>query len=85
MTCHRCHGLMCPVDVLVGVSGSGHDSVCGWRCVACGEIIDLVIVQNRIRMKDQRFVRRERKPRQSVRRVPAFSWPAHGVFMENRD
>jgi hypothetical protein len=75
MTCRRCHGFMCPVDLLVGASGSRHDRVCGWRCVACGEIIDLVIVQNRIRAKDQRCVRRERKPRQSV----------HGVFIENRD
>jgi len=41
---------MCPVDLLVEASSSGHDSVSGWRCVACGEIIDLVIVQNRFRL-----------------------------------
>ena len=29
----------------IGRSGSEHDSSCGWRCVACGEIIDRVIVQ----------------------------------------
>jgi hypothetical protein len=46
MSCHRCHGCMCPADLFVGASGNGHDGVCGWRCVACGEIIDLVIVQN---------------------------------------
>ena len=27
MTCHRYHGFMCPMDLLVGSSGSGHDSL----------------------------------------------------------
>jgi hypothetical protein len=72
MICRRCHGFMCPVDLLVGASSNGHDSVRGWRCVACGEIVDQVIVRNRIRAKDQRFVRRQKKPRQPVLRVPAY-------------
>ena len=63
---------MCPVDLLDWMSGSGHDSSCALRCVACGEIIELVIVQNRIRLKDQRFVRRQKKIRQLVCTVPAF-------------
>jgi hypothetical protein len=46
MTCHRCHGFMCSADLFVKASGNGHDGVYGWRSVACGEIIDLVIVQN---------------------------------------
>jgi len=71
MSCDRCHGFMCPVDLLDWVSGRGHDSFRAWRCVACGEIIDLVIVRNRIRARVQRIVRRQKKPHQSVHRVPA--------------
>ena len=66
MSCHRCHGFMYPVDLLERASGRGHDGFRAWRCVACGEIIDLVIVQNRIRSRGRLFVRRQRKPRQSV-------------------
>jgi hypothetical protein len=72
MNGHRCHSFMCPVDILVGASRSGEDCVCGWRCVACGEIVDPLIVQNRIRVKDQRCVSRERKPRQAVRAIRSF-------------
>lgn len=61
---------MCPMELLVGASGSEHDSFRGWRCVAYGEIIDRVIVRNRIRARDQRFVRRLKKSRQPVRTVP---------------
>jgi len=61
---------MCPVDLLDWASGSGDDSLRAWLCVACGEIIDLVIVQNRIRLRAQRFVRRQKKPRQLVCTVP---------------
>ena len=72
MTCHRCQGFMCPADLLVGRSDSEYDSSCGWRCVACGEIIDRVIVRNRIRARDERCVRRLKKPRQPVRTAPAI-------------
>jgi peptide methionine sulfoxide reductase MsrB len=72
MTCHCCQGFMCPADLFVGRSGSKYDSSCGWRCVACGEIIDRVIVRNRIRARDQRCVRRLNKSRQPVRMMPAI-------------
>jgi hypothetical protein len=72
MNCHRCHGFMCPLDLLAGGSGNGRDSVRAWRCVVCGEIIDQVIVRNRIRLRDQRCVNRQKKPRQTVLKVPAF-------------
>lgn len=71
MTCHRCHGFMCPADFLVERRDSGYDSDCGWRCVACGEIIDRVIVRNRIQASDQRCVRRLKVSRQPVRMMPA--------------
>ena len=84
MTCHRCHGFMCPADLFVEASGNEHDGVRAWRCVACGEIIDLVIVQNRLRERGQRFVRREKRLRQPVRAIPAFEWPASRAFIEDR-
>jgi hypothetical protein len=65
MTCHRCHGFMCPMDLLVG-----HNNVHAWRCVVCGEIVDLVIVQNRMGLKDKRLARRQKSPRQTVFKVP---------------
>lgn len=84
MNCHRCHGFMCPADLLVRGSGSGNDCVRGWRCVACGEIIDQVIVLNRIRARDQRYVRRQRKPRQAVLRSQVFLRPGCGTFIKVR-
>lgn len=72
MNCHRCHGFMCLVDSFAGGGGSGPDSVRAWRCVVCGEVIDWVIVRNRIRARDRRSVKRQKKPGQSVRRVLAF-------------
>jgi len=67
MTCHRCHGFMCPADFLDGRRDSDYDSDCGWRCVACGEIIDRVIVQNRIQARDQRYARQLKSSHQPVR------------------
>jgi hypothetical protein len=72
MTCHRCHGFMCPVDLLVGRSGSEYDRFRGWRCVACAEVVGEVIVRNRIHARDRGFVRRMKKFRQPVRMMPAI-------------
>jgi RNase P subunit RPR2 len=73
MSCHRCRGFMCPVDLLEWASGSGHDGTLAWRCVACGEIIDRVIAQNRVRSRDRRYVRGQKMSRQSIRTVPVSS------------
>lgn len=62
MNCRRCRGLMCAVDLLVSVSTSGKDCLCGWRCISCGEIIDPVIVWNRIRAKNQQLIQGNQKP-----------------------
>ena len=75
---------MCSADLFVEASGNGHDGVRALRCVACGEIIDLVIVQNRLRERGQRFVRREKRFRQPVHAIPAFEWPVSRAFIENR-
>ena len=47
MSCRRCHGFMYPVDLLDWATGGGHDKSRGWRCIACGEIIDETILCNR--------------------------------------
>ncbi|MDN5940475.1 MAG: hypothetical protein L0H94_01215 [Nitrospira sp.] len=72
MTCHRCHGFMWPVDLLIGECGSKEDAVRGWRCVACGEIIDRVIARNRLRARGRRLSKRQKKPRLPVLKIPAF-------------
>jgi len=81
MTCQRCHGFVCSVDLLDWASGSGHDSCRGVTMCACGEIIDRVSVWNRICARDQRFVRRRKTPRQPIHTGPAISWPAGEAFI----
>lgn len=62
MTCPRCRGLMCPIDLGIEASTSGRDGTYAWRCISCGEIIDPVIVWNRMRTKTQRLIREQPKP-----------------------
>lgn len=73
MNCHRCHGFMCPADLFVGASDSRRDSVRGWRCVLCGEIVDQVIAWNRVRARDRLLSKRQRKPRHPVLKVQVSS------------
>jgi hypothetical protein len=40
--CPRCSGLM-----VYQVFYSGDDHFPGWKCIACGEIVDPVILENR--------------------------------------
>ncbi len=49
MSCHRCHSLMFPVDLLDEGGGLVHQQADAWRCFACGDIIDTVISENRAR------------------------------------
>ncbi len=46
MECVRCHGLVV-VDCFVDLEGSSEAEFTGWRCVACGDISDPVIIANR--------------------------------------
>lgn len=46
MECVRCQGLMVP-DRFVDLVESGEAEFGGWRCLACGNITDPVIVANR--------------------------------------
>lgn len=69
MICHHCQGFMHPVDPLDpfdALTDDGQGRVRAWRCVACGEIIDEVIMQNRIRLRNQHSVKRQKRPRQPV-------------------
>jgi hypothetical protein len=72
MTCPRCHGFMSPVDLPLWAGNSGPENGQAWRCVACGEIIDQVIVRNRIHTRDRRLPRRQKTPRQPVLKAPAL-------------
>ena len=69
VTCRRCQSLMHPVDPLDSfdaLRGIEHDCARAWRCVACGDVIDQVIMQNRLRSNNQRSARRKTRPRQPV-------------------
>ncbi len=43
MKCHRCNGMMV-FEKFYGDS----EHFFGWRCVVCGEIVDQVILENRL-------------------------------------
>lgn len=82
MNCSRCQGLMCAVDFLLSASTSGQDCSSGWRCIICGDIIDAVIVWNRIRTKSPRLSPSKQKPaRRPFRTFPA-SLSARGARSE---
>jgi hypothetical protein len=51
MPCHRCQSLMFPVDLLDEAGGLLHQHLAAWRCFACGDILDTVIVENRSRSR----------------------------------
>ena len=46
MKCHRCGGVM----VFEKFYGNSEEFL-GWRCIFCGEIVDQVILENRLDQK----------------------------------
>jgi hypothetical protein len=46
MKCHRCGGVMI-YEKFYGLS----EEFFGWRCIFCGEIVDQVILENRLEQK----------------------------------
>ena len=46
MKCGKCGGLMAYEKFYSEV-----EDLCGWRCIACGEIIDQVVLENRHKQK----------------------------------
>lgn len=68
-TCHRCQGLMHPIDPLDPLDAlrtGEHDSMQAWRCISCGNLIDPVIIRNRRVTMTSRTRRRGTSPRQPV-------------------
>ncbi len=49
MHCGRCRGLMVADRFTDLLDETGQITFGGWRCVSCGEIVDPVIVTNRMR------------------------------------
>ncbi len=43
MKCYRCGGVMV-LEKFYGIS----EDFLGWRCIFCGEIVDKVILENRL-------------------------------------
>lgn len=66
MNCHRCQGLMYPVGPLDPLDTDGHKLICAWRCVACGDLVDPVIIHNRMRSRNQRKTRQRSTPRHPI-------------------
>lgn len=61
VTCQRCHGLMHPIDPLDPLDvlrSDTHEHMRAWRCFTCGDLIDRVIMQNRIRPMHQQGARK---------------------------
>lgn len=83
MNCRRCRGLMCAVDFLVSATTAKDEWRCGWRCIICGEIIDPVIVWNRMRTKPQRLIREKQKPARRLFRTLSSSLSS-GSAQSNR-
>lgn len=46
MTCQRCKGLMVE-DRFFDLLDSSIPNIPAWRCVICGEVTDMIIVNNR--------------------------------------
>lgn len=47
--CHRCGGGLMVPELMYDLASSGFDPVesWGWRCVACGELVDPLILRHR--------------------------------------
>ncbi|MCP9465731.1 MAG: hypothetical protein NNA25_13175 [Nitrospira sp.] len=75
MVCHRCQGLMHPIDPLdpLDAMRTGKcETMQAWRCISCGNLIDPIIIQNRRIVMTSRARRRGTSPRQPVfRGVPS--------------
>ncbi|HEY5648507.1 MAG TPA: hypothetical protein VIU33_03340 [Nitrospiria bacterium] len=50
MKCPKCKGLMNPEEFICTSKEGGWEYE-GWRCVYCGEVIDPLILQNRLKGK----------------------------------
>ena len=60
MDCQRCHGKMVEAEFSDIKDDSGYLNFRGWRCLLCGEIVDSVILSNRMN-RPSPIVSRNRK------------------------
>lgn len=51
MDCSRCRGLMVVDACLDMDDDSGHLWFGAWRCVNCGQVVDLGVLRNRLKQK----------------------------------
>ncbi|MBS0168368.1 MAG: hypothetical protein JSR29_19970 [Nitrospira sp.] len=69
MNCSRCQGLLCRSEVRDEAGGLVTEGTPVFRCILCGELIDLVILMNRKRTAAEREIRRRTVFRPQVMRV----------------
>jgi hypothetical protein len=60
MNCQRCHGLMYATELKDWHGGVGQDHCPAFRCIACGEIVDPLILLNRSARHEPRGRSRDR-------------------------
>jgi hypothetical protein len=56
-TCGRCGGLMVSEFCMDLLNSAGELEIETLRCVQCGDVVDPVILQNRLRQQEARFSR----------------------------
>lgn len=66
MNCARCQGLMHAEEFRDWHCGMGTDRFQAFRCLVCGEIVDLVIVQNRNKAVEGTLCLRKRRARRGA-------------------
>lgn len=66
MICHRCHGLMCPLELRDWAGGKVQDLSDALRCISCGEIVDQLIINNRTRARERETSSPKGGPRYNV-------------------
>jgi len=78
MRCARCQGLVVPDLFYDLLDDSGHLALSAWRCVCCGNIVDPIILENRLRSQASLLTGKESRPINSVPMVAgALSPCAH--------
>lgn len=76
MPCARCEGLMVRDQFYDLLDDSGHLSITAWRCVSCGNIVDPLILKNRLRFEASPLVGKEPSPLDSVLTVASVLKPS---------
>jgi hypothetical protein len=81
MNCSRCRGLMHAEEFRDWQCGIGMDRFRALRCLVCGEIVDSVIVQNRLNTPQGKILSCRRRVR---RRATVLAVRAHRPMRRSR-